>query len=397
MFLTGKSVPGLPIGHMRGHLKSLSIMMVAQACCVALGLQMHDSYVRASVANEEIAAAEEGVPVTETLGSAQPALRLLSVGWILLMQVFIAFLTLSRVYREIKDEMEVLRVRALTRERQVRTTRDALIFGLAALAESRDPETGRHLERISLYSSCLATELYRRGLYPEVVTREFLRTIGSSSTLHDIGKVSVSDAVLRKPGALTAEERQHIQTHTVVGGDCIRSVEQQTGDSRFLRMAYEIALHHHERWDGNGYPHRLGGESIPLAARIVAIADVYDALSMQRTYKPALPHEQCVETIAAGGGTQFDPNLVEAFLNIEQEFADIARRNCPGESITTDAHVFSAADDSLEFFEQDVDEEQVLPLSLLLSSLQEHPDGRSDADGDSMVLTAGELPASPSA
>ena len=401
MFSTGQSIPGLPIGRMRGHLNSLLIMMVAQACCVALGLQMHDSYVRASVANGEIPAVESDASVGDNLASAQPALRLLSVGWILLMQLFIAFLTLSRVYREIQQEMEVLRVRALTRERQVRTTRDALIFGLAALAESRDPETGRHLERISLYSSCLATELYRRGLYPDVVTREFLRTIGSSSTLHDIGKVSVSDAVLRKPGALTEEERMHIQTHTVVGGDCIRSVEQQTGDSRFLRMAYEIALHHHERWDGHGYPHRLSGESIPLAARIVAVADVYDALSMQRTYKPALPHEQCVETIASGGGTQFDPAIVEAFLNIEQEFADIAVRNCPGESVTTDTHVFSAAGDGMALHDVDVDEEQVLPLSLLLSSLQEQPDSVSrsrqeDSDG-SRSLTAAGLPASPSA
>lgn len=383
---------------MNRHIKSLILMVVTQACCVALGLHLHDSYLRASIEQGEVSVSENNEAAVQSIGNVQWMYRLLSVGWILVMQVFVAFLTLSRVYRELTDETESLRVTALTRERQVRKTRDALIFGLAALAESRDPETGRHLERISLYCSRLASELYRRGLYRETVTREFLRMIGSSATLHDIGKVSVRDDVLRKPGSLTAAERRHIQTHTTVGGECIRAVEAQTGDSHFLKMAREIALCHHERWDGSGYPNQLAGEGIPLSARIVAIADVYDALSVRRTYKPALPHAQCVEMIATGAGTQFDPILVDVFLSIEAEFAEIAKRHSPAEAPTDDFHV-------LPEFEEEADSEldvevgdEVVPLSLLLSSLQSQSSARIELEksADEIEVTAAASPTSPS-
>ena len=378
-------------------------MLITQACCVALGLHLHDSYVRASIEQGQVSVTEGKDSAMQSLGDVQPMFRLLTVGWIMLLQVFVAFLTLSRVYRELNEETEAMRVKALTRERQVRKTRDALIFGLAALAESRDPETGRHLERIALYSARLANELYQRGLYPRMINREFLRTIGPSSTLHDIGKVSVRDDVLRKPGALTDEERKHIQTHTSVGGECIHSVELQTGDSHFLEMARQIALHHHERWDGSGYPHRLAGDDIPLCARIVAIADVYDALSVRRTYKPALPHKQCVELIATGAGTQFDPTLVEAFLHIECEFAEIARLHSPGELASEDHHALDALT-SLESLneisevESELDVEgEVISLSLLLSNLQ------SQATADTVIIqnaadtSSAVSPASPSA
>jgi HD-GYP domain-containing protein (c-di-GMP phosphodiesterase class II) len=387
---------------MNTYVKSIVLMLVTQACCVTMGLHMHDSYLRASVAQGEISVSDNQAEAVQALGNVQPMYRLLTVGWILTMQIFVAFLTLSRIYTEMSGETDALRVTALTRERQVRKTRDALIFGLAALAESRDPETGRHLERISLYSSRLASELYRQGRYSNVITREFLRTIGSSSTLHDIGKVSVRDDVLRKPGSLTIEERRHIQTHTTVGGECIRSVEAQTGDSQFLKMAREIALCHHERWDGTGYPRRLAGHNIPLAARIVAVADVYDALSMRRTYKPALPHRQCVEMIAAGAGTQFDPVLVDAFLSIEKEFAEIARRNTPADHATEDTHVLP---ELLPDFEpiglaavlEDDPGDEVIPLSLLLSSLQaaQRQPAHSAASAPGQEVTASALPASP--
>jgi HD-GYP domain-containing protein (c-di-GMP phosphodiesterase class II) len=381
---------------MTGHVKSIVLMLVTQACCVTMGLHLHDSYLRASVEQGEINVSGNQAAAVQSLGNVQPMYRVLTIGWILGMQVFVAFLTLSRIYTEMSGETEALRMTALTRERQIRKTRDALIFGLAALAESRDPETGRHLERISLYSSRLASELFRLGKYSQTITREFLRTIGSSSTLHDIGKVSVRDDVLRKPGALTDEERRHIQTHTTVGGECIRSVEAQTGDSKFLRMAREIALCHHERWDGTGYPRRLAGQNIPLAARIVAVADVYDALSMRRTYKPALPHRQCVEMIAAGAGTQFDPVLVAAFLSVERDFAEIARRNCPAQDLTTDdCHVLSETQptykpDAITNSLEDDPGDEVIPLSLLLSSLQaaQRPSGHSSA-AVSEEVTAG--------
>jgi len=205
-------------------------------------------------------------------------------------------------------------------------TRDAVIFGLAKLAESRDPETGHHLERISLYSTRLANELRTLPKYHRQVTPGFIRLLGISSVLHDIGKVGLEDTVLLKPGRLNADERRKMQQHTIVAGDCLREIEQRLGASNFLQTAREIAVHHHERWDGNGYPVGLAGEDIPLAARIVSIADVYDALSSKRVYKDAFPHEECVRLIREGAGTQFDPELVHVFLSIQADFAAIAQR-----------------------------------------------------------------------
>jgi HD-GYP domain-containing protein (c-di-GMP phosphodiesterase class II) len=218
---------------------------------------------------------------------------------------------------------------ALRNAQDLLRTRDAVIFGLAKLAESRDPETGHHLERISLYTTRLATALRPFPKYQRIVTPTFVRLLGISSVLHDIGKVGVEDTVLLKPGKLTDAEHLRMQQHTVVAGDCLREIEERLGASNFLQTAREIALHHHERWDGKGYPYGLSGEAIPLAARIVAIADVYDALRSKRVYKEAYEHDQCVEAIRCGAGTQFDPELVEVFLEIESEFEAISRRFNP--------------------------------------------------------------------
>ena len=215
---------------------------------------------------------------------------------------------------------------ALRSAQDLLRTRDAVIFGLAKLAESRDPDTGDHLERISLYTTRLAMAIRPFPKYQHVVTPTFIRLLGISSVLHDIGKVGLQDTVLLKAGRLSSEERKRMEQHTLVAGDCLREIEQRLGASNFLQTAREIALHHHERWDGNGYPSGLSGEDIPLAARIVSIADVYDALRSKRVYKEALPHEECVQAIRENAGTQFDPDLVEVFLEIEHEFDAISRR-----------------------------------------------------------------------
>lgn len=215
---------------------------------------------------------------------------------------------------------------ALQSAQDLLRTRDAVIFGLAKLAESRDPETGDHLERISLYTTCLASALRPYPKYQRIVTPTFIRLLGISSVLHDIGKVGLEDTVLLKPGKLTAAERKQMQQHTLVAGDCLKEIEQRLGASNFLQTAREIALHHHERWDGAGYPTGLAGDTIPLAARIVSICDVYDALRSKRVYKDSFPHEECVRAIRDGAGTQFDPELVEVFLEMESEFAKIAIR-----------------------------------------------------------------------
>ena len=146
-----------------------------------------------------------------------------------------------------------------------------------------------------------------------------------SSALHDIGKVGIEDAILLKPAKLNEEERLKMQKHTLLGGECLQQIEQQLGTSNFLEMAREIALYHHECWDGSGYPFGLKGEQIPLAARIVAISDVYDALAFKRVYKAAFPHEKCVEIIRSGAGSRFDPKLVKVFLESQTQFREIAR------------------------------------------------------------------------
>jgi len=264
---------------------------------------------------------------TAAIGSSQTFMAaLLAFVWICGLQCIVAFLILSRIHGEhsrwqVKTDEEMLR-----RTQDLLRTRDAVIFGLAKLAESRDPETGQHLERISLYSTRLAAELRKYPKYREVVTPAFVRMIGISSALHDIGKVGIEDAILLKPGKLTNGERYSMQMHSLIGGECLREIERRLANSNFLDMAREIALFHHERWDGNGYPHGLAGEEIPLAARIVAIADVYDALSVRRVYKPALPHTKCVSIIREEAGKQFDPDLVAVFLTIEAQFREIARQ-----------------------------------------------------------------------
>ncbi len=190
-----------------------------------------------------------------------------------------------------------------------------------------------------------------------------MRTIGISSALHDIGKVGVEDAILLKPGSLTEAERHRIQVHAALGGDCIRQIERRLGNSTFLSMAREIALYHHERWDGQGYPHGLKAEDIPLAARIVSIADVYDALSVKRVYKDALPHEICVDKIRREAGRQFDPDLVEVFLSIEQQIAEIAERlaTLPREEVDLGA-MFDMANRVVP--RMSVEQEQVLEQTL---------------------------------
>ena len=216
---------------------------------------------------------------------------------------------------------------AFRRAQSLVRTRDAVIFGMAKLAESRDLETGDHLERISVYSTILASSLRRHPKFRQDVTPAFIRLIGISSALHDIGKVGIPDSILLKPGPLTDAERRVMQTHAVIGGHCLGEIEERLGGSNFLQMARDIVLGHHERWDGAGYPNGVSGTAIPLAARIVGIVDVYDALSSKRVYKAALPHDQCVEIIRNEAGKQFDPDLVEAWLRVADRFGAASQQS----------------------------------------------------------------------
>ncbi len=205
-------------------------------------------------------------------------------------------------------------------------TRHVAIFALARLAESRDPETGQHLERIREYSRILARELASHTELEGSVTPEFIETIYLTSPLHDIGKVGIPDCVLLKPSRLTDEEFSIMKLHTVIGGDTLGKAAREYPGVEYLRMAADIALTHHEQIDGSGYPRGLRGDEIPLSGRIVALADVYDALTSRRVYKAAYTHEVARNIIVGKRGTHFDPRIVDAFLRAEGEFVRTAQQ-----------------------------------------------------------------------
>ncbi len=201
-------------------------------------------------------------------------------------------------------------------------TMDMTIFALAKLAESRDPETGAHLDRVRVYAKLLAEDLQKTG-FSEVIDDEFVRLIYATSPLHDIGKVSIPDCVLLKPGLLNDKEFEIMKSHTIAGAETIKAALDRYPNQRFLMLAHAITRSHHERFDGSGYPDGLKGEEIPLAARIMAVADVYDALTSKRVYKDAMEHHIASQIIRDGAGTQFDPKIVMAYERVEHLFAQI--------------------------------------------------------------------------
>ena len=216
--------------------------------------------------------------------------------------------------------------------RKLQNARMGTILGLAKLAEYRDEGTGTHLERIREYAKLLAEELARNPKYANLITPEYVDDIYQSSILHDIGKVGIPDAVLLKPDKLTDQEFDVIKRHTTLGGDAIKAIEAKIEGKSFLALGKEIAYNHHEKWDGSGYPRGIGGERIPLSARIIALADVYDALTTRRFYKEAFSHDRSKQMIADLQGTHFDPEVVDVFLALEDEFDRIRRENQENET-----------------------------------------------------------------
>ena len=205
-------------------------------------------------------------------------------------------------------------------------TRDLTIFALAKLAESRDPETGAHLERVRSYCRCLAKRLRLVPKFSGIVNDRFVQLIYDTSPLHDIGKVNVPDRVLLKPGKLTPSEFDVMKTHAQRGAETLEAAIAGYPQAAFLQMARDIALTHHEKYDGTGYPYGLAGDQIPLCGRIMAVADVYDALRSKRVYKPAFSHEVAKAIILEGSGKHFDPDVVDAFAACESEFVAIGDR-----------------------------------------------------------------------
>ncbi|MBQ9522034.1 MAG: HD domain-containing protein [Oscillospiraceae bacterium] len=201
---------------------------------------------------------------------------------------------------------------------------NGLILTLADLVESRDQNTGDHVRKTAAYTEIIMKQMKRDGVYPEALTNEFIAEVVSAAPLHDMGKIHVPDAILNKPGKLNEIEFQEMKKHTVAGQDIISKVMQIDPDSEYLREARNLAAYHHEHWDGTGYPSGLAGEDIPLSARVMAVADVFDALVSRRSYKEAFPFEKAVQIIREGAGSHFDPKIVEAFLHAETEVRRVA-------------------------------------------------------------------------
>ena len=205
----------------------------------------------------------------------------------------------------------------------IKDTQSATILGFARLTEYRDKDTGKHLERIREYTRVLAMGLAQLPKYSDYITTEYIEDLCLSSVLHDVGKVGIDDAILLKQGKLSPEEFEKIKHHARLGGEALKAVDQDIHRESFLTLGKEIAFSHHERWDGTGYPSGKKGEKIPLSARIVALADVYDALVSKRTYKAPLPHEEAVRIITSERGTHFDPDIVDVFIEHQETFRRI--------------------------------------------------------------------------
>lgn len=235
-------------------------------------------------------------------------------------------------YEEVNSRIEThLELRRLTVnlehivERQVEEITEAqmsTIFAMAKLTESRDDATGKHLDRVRTYCYLMANELGEMSEYALFINKRWSQIISQASVLHDIGKVGIPDRILLKKGKLTDEEMTLMKQHTIIGAKTLRDVQQIYPENIFISTGLEIAKWHHERWDGKGYPNGLKGEEIPLPARIMSIADVYDALKSERCYKEAFPHEKCCDLIIEGEGTQFDPVLIKVFKKVNEKMLD---------------------------------------------------------------------------
>lgn len=232
----------------------------------------------------------------------------------------------SRIRNNILAKTYQNKLEHMVKERtlKVEKTKDVIIKAMGRLAEFRDPETGAHILRTQRYVLILAHYLKDKPGYSEFLTDEIIEAMFKSAPLHDVGKIAISDTILQKPGPLTPEEFEVMKGHALQGKLAIDTLREDLPEALFVSCASEIAYNHHEKWDGSGYPRGLVGEDIPICGRIMALADVYDALISARVYKPAFSHEKARQIILAGNGTHFDPVVIEAFLALEEDFKTIA-------------------------------------------------------------------------
>jgi putative two-component system response regulator len=227
----------------------------------------------------------------------------------------------------LRDKSAFLEAEVIRRTGEIQAIQDVTILMMASLAETRDNETGNHIHRTQHYIQVLAQSLRDHPRFRSYLNRATIDLLFKSAPLHDIGKVGVPDRILMKPGRLTTDEFEIMKTHALLGRDAIAQAEKQLGkEVGFLGCAKEIACSHHEKWDGSGYPQGLTGDDIPISARLMAVADVYDALVSRRVYKPPMSHDKAKEIIVEGAGKHFDADVVQAFLGVGDEFLSIAAR-----------------------------------------------------------------------
>lgn len=232
----------------------------------------------------------------------------------------------KKIQEQLLEENEALEQSVALRTEEIRLTQEATIEAVTSLTESRDDETGNHTLRTKMYAELLARSLSETYKYRDSMTPGKIRDISQSAPLHDIGKVGISDSILLKPGKLTDEEYSEMKLHTEIGANALTKASLKIGANSFLDFAIEMARSHHEKWDGTGYPLGLKGEEIPVAARIMAVADVYDALRSDRVYKKAMSHDQASKILIADSGKHFDPDVVESFIKMAYEFNEISEK-----------------------------------------------------------------------
>jgi putative two-component system response regulator len=233
-------------------------------------------------------------------------------------------LQLKEARDSLKQQNVLLEEKVRERTHEVTLTQDVTILSLSSLAETRDNETGNHLRRTQSYIKAIATKLIDHSRFSDLLDDDVIEMLYKCAPLHDIGKVGIPDAILLKPGKLTDEEFTIIKNHPIYGRDALSASEEVLGTTSFLQLAKEVIIAHHEKWDGTGYPSGLSGDDIPLAGRLMAIADVYDALITKRVYKPAFSHEKAMGIIKEGRGAHFDPDITDAFFAIEADVKIIA-------------------------------------------------------------------------
>lgn len=235
----------------------------------------------------------------------------------------------ARVRNHLHLKLHRTELERLVKERtmELEVTQDVTIKSMALLAEYRDNETGKHIKRTQKYTKLLAEHLKDHPNFKYYLTKDAISLLEKSAPLHDIGKVGVQDEVLLKPGLFTAEEFELMKKHTIYGGEIIERAQKELGEESFLKMSWEITMTHHEKWDGTGYPRGLHKEQIPISGRIVALADVYDALRSKRIYKPEMSHEAALEIILQGRARHFDPDVVDAFMELNDQFQYISMKD----------------------------------------------------------------------